>query len=153
MPGAPKLPLLTTTRMKQKIYAVIGVPGSGKTWCIDRLGDKFEVVRNDDFINRGHMEYPWAIRDAAEATTKPVLIECPFSVSEVVGPLEAIGYEVKQIYIVPEPEVVAAQYQRREGREIPKGHLTRLETYRQRSSIVGTFAGDSAQVLEYLKSV
>lgn len=140
--------------MKQIVFALIGVPGSGKTWITSQIAHKFHFIHHDGFsVLKQPGLYLQTILEEAPSATKPILIECPFSVSEVVGPLEAAGYTVKQIYIVPEPEVAAVQYWRREGRPIPKGHLTRLETYRQRAAQVGTFAGDSSQVLEYLKSV
>lgn len=139
---------------KQPIYLVIGVPGSGKSWCCEQLTDKFEYVHHDGFIYlKQPGAYLRAVLEKAAVATKPLLIEAPFSVSETVGPLEAAGYTVKQIFIIEPPEVVSMRYLKREGKYIPKGHLTRMNTYAERAKAFGTFAGPSTNVLEFLKAV
>lgn len=140
--------------MKQPIFAIIGVPGSGKTWVTDQIAHKFHFVHHDGFIYlKQPGAYLRAIMEQAPTATKPLLIECPFSISETVGPLEAAGYQVKQVFILEPREVIAMRYLKREGKHIPQGHLTRLETYRQRAQALGAFSGGSSDVLEYLKSV
>lgn len=140
--------------MKQPIYLVIGVPGSGKSYCCEKVADKFEYVHHDGFIFlKQPGAYVRAVLDAAAKATKPLLIEAPFSISETVNPIVAAGYEVRHVFIIEPREVVAMRYLRREGKHIPKGHLTRMDTYAERAKAMATFAGTSSEVLEYLKSI
>lgn len=140
--------------MTQPIYLVCGCPGSGKSWACTQLTDKFEYVHHDGYIYlKQPGAYVKAILERAATATRPLLCEAPFSVSETQAPLEAAGYKVIPIFIVEQPEVVAARYMKRENKPIPKGHLTRMQTYLKRAIEGGHYYGGSSQVLEYLKSV
>jgi 2-phosphoglycerate kinase len=140
--------------MKQPIYMIVGVPGSGKTWITNQIADKFEFCHHDGYI--GHIRQPEAyvdgILEKAENARKPILVEAPFSISQIKEPLEQNGYKVTPVYIIEKPEVIAMRYWKREGKVIPKGHLTRLNTYAQRAAASRGFTGTANEVLEYLKS-
>jgi hypothetical protein len=129
---------------------LVGIPGAGKTWATSQVKDDFTFVRNDDHIGDNYVE---AILKAAENSLKPLLIEAPFSMKQIQDPLEYAGYRVIPVFIIEKPEVIAARYYQREGREIPKGHLTRMKTYAERAKACRGFAGTSQQVLEHLKAV
>ena len=144
--------------MRQKVYLVIGVPGSGKSWVCNQLKDKF-VYKNHD-ARLGHANQPELyindILEAAEGATKPILIEAPFSISAIKDPIEEAGYEVEPIVIADDDYVISMQYKldpTRQGNDIPKGHLTRMGTYIQRAKTLGWFHGNSSQVLEHLKKI
>jgi gluconate kinase len=139
--------------MKQTaIYLLVGVPGSGKSWVADQVGEKFEYVRNDDFMKQKG-GYLTALIDRAQSAIKPILCEAPFSISELKDPLERAGHKVIPVFIIENPWVVAERYAKRENKLIPRGHLTRMETYRQRAEQWDSFKGTSSEVLEHLKSI
>lgn len=141
--------------MKPKIFMIVGVPGAGKTWITNQVKDRFNFVHHDGFI--GHINQPEvyvdAIKRSAENSSKPLLIEAPFSMRQIQEPLEADGFKVTPVFIIEDPEILSNRYYKREGRPIPKGHLTRMNTYAQRAKACRGFAGTSAQVLEHLKAV
>lgn len=138
---------------KPTIYLVIGVPGSGKSWICEQLQKEFNYVHHDGYI--GHIRQPMAyvkgILKAAENVDRPVLAEAPFSISKIKDPLEKAGYQVTPVFIAEHPRVVAKRYANREGKRIPNGHLTRMNTYKQRAKRWGAFAGTSEQALQFLK--
>lgn len=144
--------------MKEPIYLVVGTPGSGKTWVCQQLGDKFDYLPHDDYGDA--KLYVNAILRLAEYNGKknpneerilPILIETPFSVTQIKEPLEAKGYQVIPVFIIETAEVTSKRYQDRELKPIPKGHLTRIETYKQRAKELNAYSGVASQVLEHLK--
>lgn len=140
--------------MKQEIYLLVGVPGSGKTWITNQVGHKFHFIHHDGFIYlKQPGAYLRAILEQAPTAQKPILIEAPFSIRETMEPLQAAGYNVKPVFILEEPEVVTLRYLKREGKMIPKGHLTRMKTYADRARGSGGFAGTSEQVLRHLEGI
>lgn len=132
--------------VKKKIFMVVGCPGSGKSWVGEQLKQKYEYVRHDDH-KTGYVD---AIARRAKSATKPLLIETPFSVSQIKEPLEKQGFEVVPLYIQEKSEVIKQRYQAREGKEIPAGHLTRQQTYAQRANEQGAFSGSSTEILAKL---
>lgn len=137
-----------------KIYLVCGVPGSGKTWVCEQLRDKFEYVHHDGYIHlKAPGSYLRAILDAAEWSSKPLLIEAPFSISNTKDPLEKAGHEVIPVFIEETDQVLSSRYLAREGKPIPKQHITRKRTYLDRAKTWGSFYGTSEEVLSWLKSV
>lgn len=142
---------------KPKIYMVVGCPGAGKSWVCEQLTDKFKYVHHDGFIylKTGPKAYVDAILEAAEdeKNKKPILIEAPFSISQTKDPLEAKGYPVECVYIIEDHRVIADRYKKRDSKEIPRGHLTRQNTYLQRAKNSKAFTGTSDEVLEHLKKV
>ncbi len=129
------------------IYLIIGVPGSGKSWVSAQLEQRFNVVRHDDYIGE---DYARALAEA-DGQDKPVLGELPFGITEIKTKLETKGYEVVPVFILEDTNTLTKRYQEREGKDIPRGHLTRQETYRQRAKEYRAYSGTSLQVLEHLK--
>ena len=139
--------------MRQPIYLIVAVPGSGKTWVTSQLGDKFEFVHHDLFIGQAGEAYVKSILKRAEKATKPLLTEAPFSISQTKDPLEAAGYKVIPIFIIESEPVLRDRYFKREKKSIPQGHITRMKTYEQRAHDWKAFKGTSQEVLEYLKKL
>lgn len=135
----------------EPVYLVIGCPGSGKSWVCDQLQDDFHYVHHDLYIDMTGPVYVAEIIKAAVSADKPVLAEAPFSVSQTKDPLETMGIEVVPVFISEEPHIISERYQARENKPIPRGHLTRQNTYAQRAQNWGAFSGTSAEVLAHLK--
>lgn len=128
-----------------KVYLLVGVPGSGKSWVASQLQDKFYHVPHDSHIGE---DYPTILKDLASlAILKPILAETPFSVSQFVKVLP----NLETVYIIEPYNTVLARYKAREGKEPAKGDATRQETYKQRARASGSFVGSSQEVLEYLR--
>lgn len=138
---------------QKKAYMVIGCPGAGKTWICEQIKDKFTYVHHDLYIGMAGGTYVNAIKEAAKDATKPLLIEAPFSIAQIMDPLKAEGFEIEPVFIQEDPHVITERYQKRESKEIPKGHLTRQNTYLERAKAWGSFHGTSSQVLEHLKQM
>ena len=139
--------------MKPDIYLVVGVPGSGKSYVCEQLKHLFTYVHHDGYIYLKGPKgaYLKAIREAAKDSIRPLLIEAPFSVRETMEPLVEEGYNVIPLFIIEHPQTVADRYWKREKKTIPKGHLTRMETYRERALLWGAFSGTSDEVLAELR--
>lgn len=135
--------------MSAKIFLVVGVPGSGKTWVCARAGDKFEFISHDD----NQPDYVGAILESAKTSSKPLLIEAPFSISQIMDPLVSAGHEVTPLVIIEPAVVVSDRYQARCGKAIPKGHLTRMQTYLGRAAERGWFYGSSDDILARLRAI
>jgi hypothetical protein len=88
-----------------------------------------------------------------QAGTKPLLIESPFWVSEIKGPLEQQGFQVTLIFIQEDLLVIHDRYFRREHKVIPKGHLTLQGTFKKGADACGAFQGTSSECLAHLKQV
>lgn len=135
---------------KQPIYLLVGCPGSGKTWVVNQVKEKFKCVLNDDYIGKPYVTH---ILKESVGATKPLLIEAPFSISQVKDPLEQSGLKVVPLVILEKNSVVADRYLKREAKHIPVGHLTRMATYEKRAKENKWFSGTSAEVLEHLKGI
>jgi predicted ABC-type ATPase len=131
------------------VYLVVGVPGSGKSWVCNQLKDQFDYVPHD-LYPKGYIE---AIQEYSKIALKPLLIETPFSVSKIVEPLTAKGFEVTPVFIIETVDVTSERYLKREGKPIPQGHLTRIATYIQRAIDLNAVWGTSEEVLTYLKGI
>lgn len=137
-----------------KIYLVVGVPGSGKSWCCEQLVNKFTYVHHDGYIYlKQPGAYMKAILGALPSATKPLLIEAPFSVSEIMEPLKKEGHDVIPLFIIEPEQVVRDRYFKREKKLIPQGHLTRMQTYRKRAIELKAFQGTSTEVFNYLNAI
>lgn len=137
----------------QPVYLVVGCPGSGKSWVCDQLKDQFHYVHHDLYMDMTGPVYVHEIIKAATTSDKPVLAEAPFSISKTKDPLEAHGIKVIPVFIAEDPEVITDRYKNREKKPIPKGHLTRQNTYAQRAKLWKAFSGTSSEVLAHLKQV
>ena len=138
-------------RGARTVHLIVGCPGAGKTWVTDRLKDRYELVHHDLYAGMTGKRYVNAIKDAAASSTRPILAEAPFSVSQIRRPLEAAGCDVRTVTIEEKRDVIAKRYQSREGRPIPQGHLTRQDTYREMADKSGGFVGTNKEVLSHLK--
>ncbi len=131
---------------------VVGCPGSGKSWVCDQLKDSFNYVHHDLRIGMAGDTYVKdIIKESEKPGTKDLLIEAPFSVSQIKDPLEAHGLKLTPVFIQELPLTIQTRYWQRENKEIPKGHITRQATYAQRAKEWGSFQGTSREVLEFLK--
>lgn len=134
--------------MRKKIIAVVGAPGSGKTWVCNQLKDKYNYIPHDDYIGK---DYVKAIIDRSNYGTT-TLIEIPFSITQIKEPLEAEGLDFETVFIIEDEKTLSDRYLKREGKPIPKGHLTRQQTYAARAVEYKSFKGTAEQVLKHLKS-
>lgn len=132
---------------------VIGCPGSGKSWVCDQLKDKFEYVHHDLYIKMAGDTYVKEIIKAAKDATKHILCEAPFSISQLKEPLEKAGIDVIPVFIQEYPIVIETRYKAREGKHIPRGHITRQETYAKRAKEWNAFQGTSQEVFDHLSKV
>lgn len=134
--------------MMNRVFMVIGCPGSGKSWVMNQLTDKFHLVLHDQFLGKVYLS---EIAKQSKIATRPLLIETPFSISQIKDPLEQCGFQITPVFIQEHPQVIMQRYLAREGRAIPPGHLTRQQTYRDRALMWGAFMGTSSEVLEHLR--
>lgn len=139
--------------LRHTVHLVVGCPGSGKSWICNQLKDHFTLVHHDLFIGMSGPVYITAIAEASLTARKPLLAEAPFSISNTKDPLEALGFTVVPVVIDEEPKVIEDRYFHREQKQIPKGHLTRQLTYRDRAVALGWFHGDVYECLAHLLEV
>lgn len=141
------------------IYIIVGTPGSGKTWVCNQLEDKFRVAHHDEhhlggFKGFGGEDgYVKELARLARLGDRPVLGETPFSLSKIMEPLLAMGFDVRPVFILESEVVTRERYLSRMGKRIPQGHLTRIRTYRLRAKELKAPSGTSREILDYLKGV
>jgi hypothetical protein len=132
------------------IYLICAVPASGKTWACKQLTHKFDWVPHD-----AHpvARYYIAILEAAKQSTKPILAEAPFRISELYDQLTKRGAVVKDYWILEPLEVCKRRYEQREGKAYLDQHIRAHAKYAAR--LKGSYArqGTSAQVLAMLLAV
>lgn len=139
-----------------KIYMVCGVPGSGKSWVCSKLTHKFRYIAHDDFIPYGkdaRKEYEKALLAEAKIPGKPVLGDAPFMVSIIINNLRAKGARVKPYFVIESAPITKMRYEEREGKPIPKQHLTRIATMKERAAQYMAPSGSSKEILEMLREV
>lgn len=138
-------------------YLVCGVPGSGKSWVCNQVKHKLAYVHHDLFIGMAGPTYVNAIISVSKKTDKPLLIEAPFSISQIKEPLEKAGIQVKPVVIAEKEDVYKQRYmndpKRVKNITHLSGHMTRTKTYLQRAKEFGWFSGTSQEVLEYLQRI
>jgi len=134
-----------------EVILLVGSPGSGKSWVSSQLKDKFLVLEHDDFHQKEH--YIAALASAARQAKRKILGNTPFGLTDLTQGLAGIGVKVIPVFIVEPDIVLSARYMQREKKSIPKGHITRQETYRSRAKELGSFIGTSAEVLKHLKGM
>lgn len=135
-----------------QVFLVVGVPGSGKSWVCEQLTEKYTYIPHDAHIGE---DYVIAIVNASRDAIAPLLIEAPFSISQIKDPLDHAGFLVECVFILDEPSVIIARYERQEsrgGKPFPPVHLKRMQTYAKRAASCGAFSGTSEEVLNYLKN-
>jgi hypothetical protein len=142
----------------QPIYLICGVPGSGKTHCCLGVKDHFDYVPQEKYITKDRSVspialYKAALMKAARESDRPVMGEVPFMISIMIQELQQAGHDVRPVFVIEPEHVVKRRYEAREKKPIPKGHLTRVATVRQRALNLGIFYGSSDDVLSYLHSL
>ena len=147
-------PVINRYFTKPKIYMVVGVPCSGKSWVCEQLTEEFEYIPHDYVGHYNEKDaYLLDILDLADKSDKDILIETPFSMNEYQKPLEEQSYEVIPVFIIESPVVLSKRYKDREGKVYPKGNLTRNQTFMKRAMDSGLFKGTSEEVLIHLKEM
>jgi hypothetical protein len=134
--------------MSQKIYMLCGVPGSGKTW-VSQQCPEYTYISHDAYKTG----YADRIAEAAQSSTKPVLIDCPFAERELRDKLQAKGLTVEPKFIVEHPLIVKRRYENREGKPVSAATLTRARTISTRADEWKAYKGTSEQVRQHLKSL
>lgn len=135
-----------------KIHLLVGVPASGKSWVTDKLKEKFNVIEHDTYKLKP--QYIAALLSAAASKeSRPILANTPFGMSEILEALQVRGHQVNPVFILEHPDTLQTRYKAREGKDIPKGHLTRQQTYAQRADETQSFKGTSDQVLKHLQEI
>lgn len=147
--------IINLFQSKKPIYLLIGIPGSGKSWICNQIKDRFDYIPHDKFKFKDNstQKYLKAILNQAKLSHKPILIETPFTIDGILNPLKQKGFKVNPIFIMEDPKVISLRYFKRENKPIPKGHLTRLKTYKQRAKGLKAFSGTSEEVLNYFKQI
>lgn len=136
----------------QKIYLLAGCPGVGKSWLTRQLIGKYTPIEHDEYRDHESRYVPALVR-AAKLGDKPIIANTPFGVSEIMAEIDRAGCACVPIFVVDDPEVIAKRYFLRDGKSIPKGHLTRQQTYIKRAHNLGAFMGTGEQVLKHLLSL
>lgn len=136
--------------LMSEVTIIVGSPGSGKSWITKQLKNKFEVVEHDLYLDKS--KYISALAAAAK-DGKKVLGESPFGISEIMERLAHERIACNPVFVIEDESTLKSRYWTREGKEIPKGHLTRQKTYKQRAKDLGSFYGTSSEVLAHLKGI
>lgn len=139
--------------MTKTIFILAGSPGSGKSWVAGQVEDKFTYVPHDTFGLKSYDEYVSAITKKAESSEKPILCDTPFSLSQLMDPLQKQGYDVRPVFIIEPIEVTRKRYEERDKKPIPQGHLTRIGTFLERAKRLQAPYGSSDHILHYLRNV
>lgn len=134
------------------VYIIFGVPGSGKTWCMNQLKDKFTTVAHDDYIGDESRFIP-TVLSAARNGDRPVLVDSPFKVNSLIKMLTDCGCTVKPYFILETPTIVRHRYETRENKPIPKQHITRIVGLVKKAQDLNAPRGTATQVLDMLKKV
>lgn len=130
------------------IYVVCGVPASGKSWVCEQLKGSFKYVKHDSYKDKA--AYADALVEADQAP-KPVIGDCPFAERVLKELLDDRGANVEFVFIIESPETIQSRYSER-NKEIPKTHLSRLNTIKDRAEEWESFSGTSKEVCDYLKA-
>lgn len=142
----------------KKIYILVGASGSGKSWVSNQVRDKYTYVPHDTFGLKGNQDFVRAIKAHASISEKPILCDTPYSLSELLDPLSKDGFEVKPVFILEKPSIVKARYENRHKQTgdgqpvIPKGHLSIIETYKNRAIALNAPFGTSSEILDYMRN-
>lgn len=135
----------------KRVFLLIGVPSSGKSWVAKHLGDKVNYVSHDDHIDQDYVRS--IIKKYQSSDPRPLLIETPFGMNDLVESLKQRSIEITPLFITEHPIVLSQRYFDRENKDIPKGHLTRQNTYLDRAKKLNAFAGTSKEVLKHLHEI
>lgn len=130
------------------IYLLCGVPGAGKTWCIERLGDKFIHIPHDSYTHDKIVRLACEYQDH-----QYVIIDCPFDERRLRAQLERRALSVTPVFILERPSVIEARYFQREKKMPSANVLTRAVTIKKKIEEWGAVYGTSEEMLDYLRTV
>lgn len=132
------------------IYLLCGVPGSGKSWVINQLKDKYTHVPHDEYSRSKLVSIVFELGVRA---TQSLIIDCPFNERSLREELESNGLKVTPIFIVERPEVVMERYTKREGKAPTKNVITRATTIMNKVVEWDAKYGTSTEILKYFKEL
>lgn len=133
--------------LNKTLFLLCGVPGSGKTWVIGQVKDKYTHISHDIFT-RAQLVF------LARTSDKwPIIIDCPFAEREFRDQLLDASLNVIPIFIVEEPDIVRARYESREKKPVAANVLTRALTIQNRAIEWNAKYGTSSEILAHLKSL
>ncbi len=137
----------------QTVYLIVGVPASGKSTILSQC-DSFERLEHDAFIGHPPGSYVKAIKRLVAYATKSVLVETPFSISQISEPLAKAGIIVKPLVIVESSETLHKRWDERStAAKVRAGHLSRQCTFEERARSHAWPMGTASQMLAYLQSI
>lgn len=136
----------------RKVILLCGVPGSGKSWVISQLHDKYLHVNHDAIPGNPKNALARQCRIAAQGN-KDVIIDCPFAERELRDELIAQGLRVVPMFIVEPPNLVAKRYAQREGKPASQSTLTRALTIIDRANEWNAKMCTSTAMLLYLREL
>ena len=90
MAGVPRPPIYR----HEESQLLVGVPGSGKSWITDQVGDGYNHIRHDDY---DAPDYADALIGAAD--DREILAEAPFRAQALTERLQAVGITVESYYV------------------------------------------------------
>lgn len=138
----------------QTCYLLIGVPGSGKTWIMNKLRSQFYCISHDDFTLAGLGDLiPKEVSMTALTSSRPLLLDCPFGEDALYEALTRQGIPVVPLVIVEAPGIIKTRYEARERMMCPQKHLTRAGNMKAKADRIGAFSGTSEEVLAQLRHV
>jgi len=131
-------------KFKQPVYLICGTPGSGKTWISRQMARKAIYVPHD-LHNDDQVE---VILDKLKTADRPIITESPFMEKVIRARLRDAGVKVNPYVVVESPLTVKKRYEAREGKPIPKMHLTRSRSIISRAREWQCPYGGSSELLE-----
>lgn len=135
--------------MKPKVYLICGVSGSGKTWVCKQLTDKFTYVPHDE-----HYDNQASVVASKASLEKAIITECPFAERALRSEMMyKYNLDVIPMFVITDPDIVASQYLKREGKPVAKNVYTRASTIINRALEWKAFYGSSEQVLNKLREL
>jgi hypothetical protein len=137
------------------IVLLAGVPASGKSWVASRARNDFHYLPHDGYKRDKYSDQlNDYLADIVIAATninskKPLLIETPFSVSRIAGPLERMGFQVIVVYVLETEDTLFKRHTTR-GTEARASYLTQQVTYYDRAILSDSFHGTSEEALAHI---
>lgn len=154
----------------KRVFLIVGVPGSGKTWVCKQVTDKFHYVAHDrcwrhptlfpdkndpdpKFPSGAKSTHVETIVYESRLTDKPIITECPFNEREISSEMQRKGLVVIPIFIVETPLTIKRRYEQRDGKPIPEHFMTRANSIKGRAIEWRARFGTSEQVVTLLREL
>jgi len=134
--------------MKPKIYVLVGVPASGKSWVCSQLREQYHHLAHDEYARDAYVA---ALKSAAQGN-RPILAEAPFNAADLVAKLRMSAIPTEQILVTAPLNTITARYYERNGKDYPANFRTNHGRYEADSSRFW-FSGTSSQVVDKLKGL